>query len=215
MVVGVCHHLDCLGARYYVTHVRSQHRWCDNLLTMIRIYVAYPKMARSQVAASRLLVQSMSIRNPTPDSVDLAFEQMFLSNSSYHPTLFPFNASFYLVDNKDNPPFASIETPELVASNGTVSQVPSQRVNITHPEEFTRYVLVALQQETFTIALRGTGDLQVGALPKTSVNYNNNITMKGRCPEHYIGLLCTDSIRIQQLERVRSDIFQSHEWHRS
>lgn len=104
---------------------------------------------------------------------------MFYSDSKYHPTLYPFNASFYILDNENNPPFASIRTPQIKASNGSQSEVPLQRVNITHPDEFTRYVLLALGSEEFTVALRGKGDLKTGALPKTGVTYDKNITMKG------------------------------------
>lgn len=46
-------------------------------------------------------------------------------------------------------------------------------------DEFTRYVLLSLASEEFTIALRGQGDLKQGILPKTNVDYNTNITMKG------------------------------------
>ena len=156
-------------------------------------------MAKSQVAESRLEVKSMDIESPTPKSIELAFTQVLHSNSSYHPTLYPFNASFYLVDKRDNPPFASIRTPEFEARNGAESQVPLQRVNITHPDEFTRYVLTALDRENFTIALRGTGDLKLGSLPKTSVDYDQNITMKGEKLPLQLITLCqhTKLIRFQ------------------
>jgi len=121
----------------------------------------------------------MSIQNPTPDSVELGFSQVFYSDSKYHPTLYPFNASFYMLDNENNPPFASIRTPKVEAANGTESEVPLQLVNITHPEEFTRYVLLALGSEEFAVALRGDGDLSTGALPRTGVSYDKNISMKG------------------------------------
>lgn len=124
----------------------------------------------------------MTIQNPSPDSVELAFTQVLRSNSSFHPTLYPFNASFYILDNESNPPFASIQTPEIKASDGLETNIEPQEVNITHPEEFTRYVLLALASEEFTIALRGDGDLKQGALPKTSVRYDQNITLKGKDP---------------------------------
>ena len=122
----------------------------------------------------------MAIQNPTPDSVELGFTQMFYSDSKYDPTLYPFNASFYMLDNDDNPPFASIRTPKITkVSNGTETEVPLQRVNITHMDEFTRYVLLAFSSEEFTVALRGNGDLSTGAMPRTGVKYDQNITLKG------------------------------------
>ncbi|KAJ9656055.1 hypothetical protein H2198_005215 [Neophaeococcomyces mojaviensis] len=119
----------------------------------------------------------MSIENPGPESVTFSFDQTLYTSSKYHPTLYPFNASFYLLDSQM--PFASIQTPQIQATNGTKSTVPPQQVNITHMDEFTKYVLLALASEEFTVALRGEGDLKQGSLPKTSVDYDKNITMKG------------------------------------
>lgn len=136
-------------------------------------------MARDGINDSRLQVTAMSIQNPRPDNVDLAFTQVLLSNSSFHPTLYPFNASFYLTDKDSNLPYASIRTPEIKSSNGTIANVATQQVNITHPKEFTRYVLTSLASEEFTIALRGTGDLKQGSLPKVSVDYDQTIVLKG------------------------------------
>lgn len=152
------------------------------MLTFSSVYVGYPRLARNQIKDSKLNVTSMTILNPTPDSVDMSFQQVFISDSKYHPTLYPFNASFYLLDGANNPPFASIQTPQIQAGNGVVSNVPSQKVNITHLNEFTRYVLLSLASEEFTIALRGRGDLKQGILPKTTVDYDTNITMKGNDP---------------------------------
>lgn len=173
------------------------------------IYVGYPKIARDNINDSSLEVTSMQILNPAPDSIELAFTQRLYTNSSYHPTLYPFNASFYLLDNRDNPPFASIQTPELQAANGTTSNVELQRVNITHLEEFTRYVLLSLASEEFTIALRGNGDLKQGGLPRTSVSYDQNITMKGTplLANHDSGILTVSSDRLQPPLRLFSPLF--------
>ena len=138
-------------------------------------------MARKAVKHSTLEVRSMSIKNPAPNNIELSFKQVFYSNSSYSTTLYPFNASFYLLDNASNPPFASIQAPKVVASNGTEAIVEPQRVNITHMDEFTRYILLALASKEFAVALRGEGALKQGILPKTSVSYDKNIMLKGRC----------------------------------
>ena len=121
----------------------------------------------------------MSIQNPTADSVDISFKQVLNSNSSYHPTLYPFNASFYLLDQQYSLPFATIMTNKIQASDGATTEIPSQRVNITHKNQFSQYVLTTLGSEEFTFALRGHGDLKEGILPKVLVTYDKDITMKG------------------------------------
>jgi len=156
------------------------HRGRLSLTFAFSIYVGYPKIARKSIRDSSLQVTSMTIEDPTPDSVKLGFTQVFITKSKRHSTLLPFNASFYMLDHEDNPPFASIQTPRInKASNGTESEVPLQHVNITHMDEFTRYVLLTLGSKEFTIALRGHGGLTTGSLPKTSVTYDKNITLKG------------------------------------
>lgn len=139
--------------------------------------MAYPKIARSAADESTLDVTAMAITDPAPHHVTLSFEQVFYTNSSYRPTIYPFNASFYLPDS--DIPFASVETPQLQGGNGTASVVPPQTVNITHPTQFTEYVLLALESKEFTIALKGTGGLKQGSLPETTVDWNKNITLKG------------------------------------
>jgi len=111
----------------------------------------------------------------------MGFTQIFYSNTSTsQPTLYPFNASFYMLDNDNNPPFASIQSPEIVKiSNDTETDVPPQLVNITHMDEFTRYLRLALASESYTIALRGNGGMSTGGMPKTGIDYDKNITMNG------------------------------------
>ncbi|MBA7489681.1 hypothetical protein ES702_00215 [subsurface metagenome] len=122
----------------------------------------------------------MSILDPTPEAVELTVVERLWTNSSYHPTLYPFNASLYLLDPPgNNISFASIQTTEIKAHNNASVVVGPQRVNITHMKEFTRFVLMVASQEEFTYALRGHGQLKEGHLPKVHVDYNKTITMKG------------------------------------
>lgn len=179
MVVAISHHPCMYSIGDCAANVSGRNDICVQFANDNSIYVAYPTMARKAISESTLNVTSMTITNPKPDSVELSFKQTFYTQSKYHPTLYPFNASFYMIDNVDNPAFASIRTPKVQAANGTESEVPPQTVNITFPDEFTRYVLLAYQSEEFTIALRGNGDLKQGSLPKTTVSYNQNLTMKG------------------------------------
>lgn len=121
----------------------------------------------------------MSILDPTPESIELTVVERLWSNASYHPTLYPFNASLYLLDPPSNLSFASIQTSETKAHNNASVVVGPQRINITHQEQFTNFVLSVASSEEFTYALRGHGDLKQGGLPKVNVDYDKNITMKG------------------------------------
>lgn len=125
----------------------------------------------------------MSILDPTPEGIELTVVERLWTNSSYHPTLYPFNASLYLLDPPgNNIPFASIQTTKVKAHNNASVVVGPKRINITHMEQFTKFVLLVARNEEFTYALRGHGDLKEGGLPKVHVDYNKNITMKGMSP---------------------------------
>ena len=150
---------------------------CSSSADASSIYVAYPKMAQSNVNDSTLHVTSESILNPAPDAFDLDLTSELESSSKYHPDLDAFEASLYLQDS--DVPFASFNTPAMKANNGTVTHV-KQRVEIQNQTEFTRYAMLTLASESYTVYLRGNGGLKLGGLPKTSVDYNQDIQMKGK-----------------------------------
>lgn len=212
MVVAFSIHLYLHSPCGGVTNVSSRHSIQIQSTDQDSIYVGYPRIAQNAVNDAQIQLVSMSIENPTPESVDLSFKQVFNTNSSYHPTLYPFNASFYLLDQQYSVPFGSIETTEIRASNGAGTDFPLQRMNISQMDRFTKYVSTTLSSEEFTIALRGHGDLKEGALPKTSITYDKNITMKGMIVflAHSSRSFAHNS-RLQPLEWVFHTIFPSYQ----
>lgn len=141
------------------------------------IYVAYPNMAQDSINKGTLAILSQSITNPTPDSIELELRSAVLSNSSHHPNLDAFMGSFYLEDA--DTPFLEFEIPAVKAVNGTEAEV-QRRVAITNLDAFSQYTTTNLLSEEYNIYLRGKGGLKLGSLPKTTVNYNQKITTKGR-----------------------------------
>lgn len=138
-------------------------------------------MAQSNVNDSTLHVTSESILNPAPDAFDLDLTSELETSSKYHPQLDAFEASLYLQDS--DIPFATFNTPAMKANNGTVSHV-KQRVEIQNQTEFTRYAMLTLGSESYTVYLRGNGGLKLGGLPQTSVDYNQEIELTGKSNQH-------------------------------
>jgi hypothetical protein len=139
-------------------------------------------MAQSSVNDSQLHVTSESILNPSPTGFDLELTSELESHSKYHPQLDAFEASLYLADS--DVPFATFTTPAMKANNGTVSNV-KQHVEIQNMTEFTRYAALTLASESYTVYLRGNGGLKQGSLPKTDVDYNQEIELKGNIPPEW------------------------------
>lgn len=128
------------------------------------------------MADSKLVPTQESFLNPAPDSFDLELDTVLLSDSKFHPKLSPFNGSLYL-DGGDVP-FASISVPGLTAKNGTVAHV-AQRITIPDQVQFQNFCITALSSETYTLRLRGKGNLKQGSLQTVSVNYDQPVESKG------------------------------------
>lgn len=101
---------------------------------------------------------------------------VFLSNSSLHAQLDAFDADLCLEDS--DTPFAQLSVPAIKAANGTETHI-DQRVHINNTEQFNEYAKTSLLSEEYTIYLKGKGGLKYGGLQKTTVKYNEKITMKG------------------------------------
>jgi hypothetical protein len=108
--------------------------------------------------------------------VSLDLYTVLLSDSSQEPTLYAFDASLYLGDS--DKAFSGFTVPETAGSNGTIAHV-KQRVLIGDVDQFTQYTITVLQNETYVLHLKGKGDLKLGGLPKTSVNYDKTIEQSG------------------------------------
>ena len=122
------------------------------------------------------MVASQSFLNPAPDSVDLDLNSVFLSNSSLHAKLDAFEADLCLEDS--DTPFAQLSIPAIEAANGTKAHV-NQRVAIKNKDQFFDYAKTQILSEEYVVYLKGKGGLKYGKLQKTTVNYNDKITLKG------------------------------------
>ncbi|PNS15937.1 hypothetical protein CAC42_4338 [Sphaceloma murrayae] len=140
------------------------------------IFVAYPRIAQNGINNARLVPSAQILRNPAPGAADLTLDSFLLTDSSLHPDLDSFDASFYLEGRQE--PFITATIPAIKAENGTVARI-QQRIQITNLAEFTRYTGTLLSAQNFVVYLKGRGGLKQGALPKTNVNYDQRITLSG------------------------------------
>lgn len=153
----------------------------------------------------------MSLSDPAPDSFTLELDSVLSTKSKYHPTLAAFNGSLHLKDS--DPAFAYLNIPEVKAQNGTESHI-DQRVQIADMTEYTKYVMTVLGTTQYSIFLKGRGRIQQGDLPKTSVNYNNEISMKGKYVENSTIPTAKQFYRLEQSPRLQPVDFQ-HPDHRA
>lgn len=144
------------------------------------------------------MVTSQSLLDPAPDHFHLDLDSVFLSNSSLHAKLDAFEADLCLEDS--DIPFAQLSIPPIDAANGTHESV-SQEVQIKNKDQFYAYAQTQLLSEEYNVYLKGKGGLKYGKLQKTTVKYNDKITLKGRLfsPRPFLCLpLLTDVISRSQ-----------------
>ena len=157
-----------------------RHYFCDLEKTnFARLYVAFPKKAQEQVNDARLEITDQEIYDAKPESFGLRQTAVTTSDSDDHPTLDEFEAALFLESTlPDIEPFGYITIPRKKYEDETVVKI-NQTVEITSLEQFTRYNQIVLGTEEFRIAIRGRTDLELGALPETTIDFNKVATMKG------------------------------------
>ncbi|EDN08231.1 predicted protein [Histoplasma mississippiense (nom. inval.)] len=139
------------------------------------IYVGYPHIAQRDVNRSTLTIDSMEITDPSPESFSIKIEQTIGSKSNFHPQLDAFNATVTIAGSKS--PFVTLEVPPVKAVDGAKSTI-NQRVT-PNMDAFTDYAILVMKSEKLDLEIDGKTGLREGSLPKTTVDYNKVITMKG------------------------------------
>lgn len=124
-----------------------------------------------------LTITSYRIQNPAPDAFDLEIDSTQSANSKNHANLDAFNASLYLPGSETS--FVSFDVPAIKSSDATKVHI-QQRVSLANPDEFVKYCIATFGNKTYSYSLKGKGGLKLGGLPKTNVNYDQEVHLAGR-----------------------------------
>ena len=153
-----------------------------------RIYVAFPRIAQSDVNESTLEVTSLTALNPTADSVDIVQEAIVRSQSKFHPTIDAFDAHLALQGHDS---YGVVTLPSLVSGDAVPARI-EQTLKVTNLEAYTAYNIALLGGKEVTQTLKGSTWLHEGSLPAINVNYDKVVTMKGvQCSDHLLdGNIC-------------------------
>ncbi|KAF9252500.1 hypothetical protein LCP9604111_26 [Penicillium roqueforti] len=149
---------------------------CFLIILLPVVYVAYPKIAQDAVNDSTLAITEMILSDPTPDSFYLEQRQVLGSKSSYHPQIYAFNSSVSLAGAAA--PFAYVTVPAVQSKDGAEIHF-EQRVDLTDTDAFADYTTAVMLNEEVSLNIYGRPGLKQGGLPKTTVDYNKTVVMKG------------------------------------
>jgi len=143
------------------------------------IYVAYPHTAQKGINDSELEIKSQNISDPKVGSFHMTLSSLATSHSSFHPKLDSFNASLFLESSEpDIKPFAYMQIPAVKADDETTIDI-DQELQIADMDQFIAYNKLVVNSEQYRMAIRGRVKVKQSGLPKTTVNYNKVVTMKG------------------------------------
>ncbi|KAL4915755.1 hypothetical protein BDW62DRAFT_119781 [Aspergillus aurantiobrunneus] len=139
------------------------------------VYVGYPNIAQDDIDDSTLTVESMQISEPAPNGFHLNQRQVIGSGSTFHPTIYSFDAEVSLLGS---PPFATVRVPDVHGVDGFVVNI-DQWLDLTDAEEFAAFSTAVMMNEEFDLNVYGEPRLKLGALPTIDIEYNKTVNMKG------------------------------------
>lgn len=150
------------------------------------VYVAMPKIAQKGIDDSTLTYNSLKFLKPSVDSLSLSVDATQYSSSTFTPTLDAFNVTMHLVTDgiTSEKVITQISMPQVHAHHPNTSIIVDNQVSkIVDMDQVVAFATQVLKQENITIRVEGQTKLHLGALPVTSIHYNNSITFAGSfCP---------------------------------
>lgn len=138
--------------------------------------MGYPKIAQNDVNDATLEVTDLALLSPTPNSVHANQTQILGNKAIYHPNLDAFNATILMVGGLA--PIASALVPATIANDGQIINIDTE-LNLTNADAMAQFSTAVLKNEQFQLNFAGYTGLKEGVLPKTTVDFNKTVTMKG------------------------------------
>lgn len=119
----------------------------------------------------------MVITDPRPNVLHLRVKQVVGTDSAFTPVLDAFEADLTLEGAEES--FGVLEVPSIKATDGVIAEI-DQELDLENLDAFTEYTTAVMLQEYVEFNVYGETGLRQGSLPKITVNYDQQVTMKGR-----------------------------------
>ncbi|KAI9050650.1 hypothetical protein LZ554_005807 [Drepanopeziza brunnea f. sp. 'monogermtubi'] len=150
------------------------------IVTLLVVYVGFPKIAQQDVDDSSLEFREGSFTNPTSNSIRITQEATLHNPSTFKPTLDEFPADLYLVTNGTYgaEKMLTLPMPSIHARKRTNSSIDAD-VPISSVDQVSAYAVTVMTNEYVTTALVGKTKLRLGKLPVQTVTFNSTSTYKG------------------------------------
>jgi len=149
------------------------------LITLLLVFVGMPNIAQNGINDAQLTLQSQTVTNPTPSSVQIQMVTVSRSKSSFHPWLDEFQAALFLQNTEPNiKPFGYITIPRVKADAVSTITV-NQPLEIADQVQFAAYTKLVMMNKEYSVAIRGRTGLKEGSFPKTTINFNKVVTSPG------------------------------------
>jgi hypothetical protein len=165
-----------------------------------------PVIARNGVNKSYLELTDLQFLDPTPNTVVMTQKVILHSPSIFTPTLDPFNATVWLVNNGTfaAAPLNILAMPRIHALHPeSNASVINQEITLLSQDQIADYTTQVLSNKNVSTALTGKTKLHEGHLPVVNINYNTTTTYAGLFFLIETTSLFANDIRTQRLSRVQ------------
>lgn len=149
------------------------------------IYIIIPRLVQQNVDNSYLLCTDLTFAKPTTHSVTVNQSALLYTKTHFTPTLKPFTASLYLVDNDtySSVPISTLRFPEIHALHPvSFNSLENAVLNFDSEAalaEVTKFSVQFMNREVVKTALVGEGKVSLGSLPEIKVKYNQTLSFRG------------------------------------
>jgi len=141
-----------------------------------------PKIAQNKLDHAELIVNSITLSNPAPDSFTMAIDNTILSDGGVHAKIEPFEGVMYLEDTDEQTPFVTLQFPETTSQARQEVQV-EQRVEIKNMTAFVEFNKWLVQKDKFRVTVLGETGIRVrGIARRYPVTFKKTIDMIGKLP---------------------------------
>ncbi|KFX97979.1 hypothetical protein V490_02519 [Pseudogymnoascus sp. VKM F-3557] len=149
------------------------------ILLPVFFLVIFPAIAQLVLNKSNLLISSVGLSNPAPNSNELSLKASIKLATPLTVHIDPIPLDLFMNDGSKNiVPYTKVVLPENTLHGNSTLSFTDQPAKILNRDIFTEFVRTAMFSEEFTLSVAGPTHAHVGKL-KANVNLRKNLKLKG------------------------------------
>ncbi|KAF8473241.1 hypothetical protein BDZ91DRAFT_714249 [Kalaharituber pfeilii] len=147
------------------------------VIVIIVIYGIIPPVAQKTLDKTKLNIESLTIRKPTPKQFEFSVVSYITGSSSlaHKATIDPMEVGFYLEGQE---PFMYLPLPGVHGGDKILVEKVNHTTTIPDSQAFGTFAATLMVKKEFELGIYGETKIHLGAI-KTKVKYREWVTLKG------------------------------------